>query len=107
MSWTTADSPRGPTRPASEENMRRPSILPIGPIHPNAASARRHSKPLDLVLQQVHSAGSGVVTALGQPIGQHPMPALGEHRLGVELHTLDVVPTVTKAHDHPAVGAGG
>ena len=29
------------------------------------------------------------VAALHQPVGQHPVAALGQHRLGVELHALD------------------
>ena len=29
------------------------------------------------------------VAAAGEPVGQHQVAALGEHRLGVELHALD------------------
>ncbi len=35
------------------------------------------------------------------------MTVLGQHRLGMELHTLDREFTVTQPHDDPVVGTGG
>ena len=39
---------------------------------------------------QLRCAVQGLwVAAGGQPVGEHPVAALGEHRLRVELHALD------------------
>ena len=49
----------------------------------------------------------GGVAAERQPVRQHPVAALGEDRLGVELHAVDRQLGVPHAHDHAAFGAGG
>ena len=43
----------------------------------------------------------------GHPVGQHPVAALGEHRLRVELHPDHRQLAVPHRHDHVALGAPG
>ena len=45
------------------------------------------------------AAGSGARPQRLEPGGEHPVPALGEHRLGVELHALDRQLAVPQRHD--------
>ena len=42
-----------------------------------------------------------------EPVAQQPVPALGEHRLGVELHAQDRRRAVRDAHDDAGSGAAG
>jgi putative serine protease PepD len=62
-------------------------------------SDRGQPEPLDLGLQSGDQPESGVIPALAQPVRQQPVTSLGEHRLGVELHAGDGVPSMTKSHD--------
>ena len=47
------------------------------------------------------------VAAGHQPVGEHPVAALGQHRLGVELHALQREVAVAQRHDDAALGAAG
>ncbi len=54
-----------------------------------------------------HRPGPGpVVAADGEPVGEHAVAALREHRLGVELHGLDRQGAVAHRHDDAVVGGG-
>src|SRR6266536_6210832 len=42
-----------------------------------------------------------------EPVAEQRLAAVGQDRLGVELHALDVEPAVAQPHDLPLVGPGG
>ena len=50
------------------------------------------------------ATASGVAADL-QPVGEHPVAALGEHRLGVELHAVAAAGRVPQGHDDAVGGA--
>ena len=43
----------------------------------------------------------------GEPVGEHQVTALGQHRLGVELHALDRQGAVAHRHHDAGVGPAG
>src|ERR671914_169823 len=66
-----------------------------------AASSALRSAPLASL------SIASVRTGLGKEISQHPLAVGRQHRLGVELHSLDGKLPVAQAHDHVARVGGG
>lgn len=80
-------SPVGRTDPAAHTAVpartgRRISLRARGVGQSRAGLADHRGKPR----RALHSS---LVAAFDEPVGQHPVPPLRQHRLGVELHALD------------------
>ena len=65
-----------------------------------AAARRRGPSGLSPAERSTASASPHV----DQPVGEHPVPALGEHALGVELHAVQRQVAVPDGHDDPGLG---
>ncbi len=104
-----------------DHRLRRQAGPPLA-VRP-ARAARRRSASADtgsrLQCEGGQAAGldlggqcRGAVQRLGeaaqrQPVGEHQVAALGQHRLGVELHALDRQLAVPHRHHHARLGAPG
>ena len=66
----------------------------------------RPNRGEDLVLQPAHQRVVARPAAVGQPVGQHAVSALGQDRLGMKLDAVDGQRSVPHRHDHTAVSVG-
>src|SRR5206468_11060054 len=92
---------------------RRPIVsaaIIVGDISPDMICRNRcsiSSWKISRCSMQRSRACWGVIMSAFQKILQHRMPVLGQDRLRVELHTLDIEFLVAHAHDLAVVGPGG
>ena len=62
---------------------------------------------VQLAAELVHPVPVDGRAAPDQPVGQHPVSALGQHRLGMELHPVDRQAAMPDRHHHPGRGPAG
>ena len=92
--------PPTPTEHAAADGHRRPAVG-LEPGHVEAPSGTTGARPVG-----TRSTASGS-PQVDQPVGEQPVAALGEHRLGVELHALERQVAVPQRHHDAARGPAG
>ena len=109
---TDAESPPGRRRraPRPRRRLRRSPPDPHALTGRPTAARRRHRRRAGGSPPARRARGTRCghrVRRSGEPVGQHQVAALGEHRLGVELHALDASVAVAHRHHDAAGRAAG